>query len=153
MMAICDELDATPARPPSTAPRHGDPTPATVGDGTGGEQGPTGKKTKKARTGRPVGRPKKARPAGGAAERSPAPPGATEQPPADSDAAAQGERCLVPAEVWPEEPCSEHGGEGWEGCTLSRRGDTSLVQLCHCVTAQGGRFAPVRLLTKVLRPL
>ena len=143
MTAICDQLDATPIRPPKTAPRHSDPPQASAGGGADDKAGPPAKKTKKAQTGRPVGRPKKARPTEEAAK----------QPPAATDTALQGKRCLVPAEVWPEEPCAEHGGEGWEGRIISRRGGTSLVQLCHCVTAQGGRFAPVRLLTKVLRPL
>ena len=68
-------------------------------------------------------------------------------------AASAGRRVLVPAALWPDYACDEHGGEGWEAevqrCVRGR----ATVRFVHARDAQGNRYPDEHLDISQLTPL
>ena len=66
---------------------------------------------------------------------------------------AEGRRVLVPRELWPEYPCDEHGGAGWEGTVLACKSWGSRVSFTYATSSSGLPFADSMLQLDALRPL
>ena len=83
----------------------------------------------------------------------PAPVPLPPPPPLPHDIACVGRRVLVPRCLWPSYPCTEHGGDGWEGRITSFSSRGVVVAFAHASTAKGLSYEPVRLQLAALTPL
>jgi hypothetical protein len=79
-------------------------------------------------------------------------------PPSDTSALtlanADGRRVLVPSSCWPDYPCDEHGGAGWEAlvAAVDKRG-VATVSFIRATTPRGLPYADQQLELSALRPL
>ena len=73
-------------------------------------------------------------------------------PQQDAQAPATG-RVLVPAELWPDFPCHENNGRGWEAEIRSVTGLTALVRFVHERAPDGRPYRDERLPRDRLLPL
>ena len=60
---------------------------------------------------------------------------------------------MVPASVFPEEPCGENGGAGWTATTSPHKKGTVSVTFTHARDGDGAPFRPVLLKSACLTPL
>jgi hypothetical protein len=63
-------------------------------------------------------------------------------PPPLTIANALGRQVMVPASIWPDEPCHEHDGQGWQATItqVDRRLGAVFIKLLQARNAQGRRF-------------
>ena len=72
--------------------------------------------------------------------------------PIDEPAAPPRERVLVPAAIWPDYPCDENGGLGWDAEVVSASATTALIEFTNARSADRRQFQRVRLTRASLRP-
>ena len=85
--------------------------------------------------------------------RSPQPRRPEPAPAAEQHQPAQGRRVLVPADLWPDFPCHEHNGRGWEARVRSETGLTALVRFTHERAPDGRPYRDERLPIDRLLPI
>mmetsp|Transcript_48557 Transcript_48557/g.157388 ORF Transcript_48557/g.157388 Transcript_48557/m.157388 type:complete len:233 (+) Transcript_48557:91-789(+) len=66
---------------------------------------------------------------------------------------AEGRLALVPARLWPDYPCEERGGLGWEVRILSVEKKTATVEFLHARDERGNMYEDVSLPLHALKPL
>ena len=66
---------------------------------------------------------------------------------------AVGRRVLVPATLYPQYNCSEHGGAGWECLAVAATSQTAKVRFLFERTLDGRPYADERLPLGLLQPL
>ena len=64
-----------------------------------------------------------------------------------------GRRVLVPASLWPDYACDEHGGEGWEAQVLRCAQGRATVRFLHARDPDGKTYPDEHLDIAQLVPL
>lgn len=63
------------------------------------------------------------------------------------------QRYIVPREQWPDEPCTEHNGDGWEVEVTKKKGRWALCRFVHATDTHGNSFEDVWRPISTLLPL
>ena len=79
--------------------------------------------------------------------------GAAARWPLQRGCACVGRKVLVPAHLWPDYTCDEHGGDGWEAQVTRCVRGRATVRFLHAKDAQGDSYPDEHLDVSVLTPL
>jgi hypothetical protein len=88
--------------------------------------------------------------------RKPGPEPATRRKPTTAkrpSPVSAGSNVLVPASLWPDQRCDEHGGQGWEAKVRVVRGATAVVEFVYAKDESGLPYEAVTLKAECLVPL